>query len=212
MARSKAPQGQLNLGSLFDAAAFEERTQHLPTTLEEGVPIYAALLKEFHAAVMRGDNAASKAAHEQAEDLAIRLNGGRFGYLRDSDAPGNALMHRTAAPKGQVPIWGQEGDFIVAVRGTRVRIDFAGMFGIAFPSFCTHAVDWEKPFISATGYRSFLGYSYDWERRILPAAFVTECIEDHLEGEIRGKLVPIEPRYREQHGQEATAPPSADPR
>lgn len=210
MSRNKAPPAQLGLGSLFEQAALEERTEHLPSTLDEAVPVYAALLQQFHDAVMRGDDPAATAAHREAEDLAVRLNGGRFGYLRDEDAPGNALMRRTAAPDGQPPLWGQQADFTVAVRDVRVRAEFAGMFGIAFPSFSAHAVDWDKPFISETGYRSFLSHSYDWRDRSLPQDFVRESIEHHIDTELKGRLTPILDRYRERHSPGQTEPPAAE--
>jgi hypothetical protein len=46
----------------------------------------------------------------------------------------------------------------------RVRIELQGMFGIGstfclFPGFYAHAVDRDRPFLSETGFRSFLGVS-----------------------------------------------------
>jgi hypothetical protein len=55
-----------------------------------------------------------------------------------------------------VPRWGQAGDFVILVRDVRVRIDWESIWGFSFPAFGAHAVDWHKPFISETGYRSFL--------------------------------------------------------
>ncbi len=98
----------------------------------------------------------------EARSLALRLNGGERGILADEDAPGCVLERESAAPPGAVPLWGQKGAFIVTVAGMRVRVALHGVFGIGswsgfWPGFAAHAVDWDKPFLSETGYRSFLG-------------------------------------------------------
>src|SRR5690606_16264225 len=94
--------------------------------------------------------------------LALRLNDGEPGILAHEGAPGRVLTRETAAPSGTVPLWGQEGDFIITVGRMRVRIALDGLFGIAssfafWPGFAAHAVDYDRPFISQTDYRSFLG-------------------------------------------------------
>ena len=65
-----------------------------------------------------------------------------------------------------MPLWGQAGEFTVTVDAMRVRIEIKGMFGIGstfclFPGFYARAVDMDRPFLSETGFRSFLGVSGD---------------------------------------------------
>ena len=51
-----------------------------------------------------------------------------------------------AAAPGQVPLWGQHGGFVVTVGGCRVVIRSDGL------SLHASAFDWDKPFLSETGY------------------------------------------------------------
>lgn len=74
------------------------------------------------------------------------------------------------------------------------------MFGIgatAMPylGFSLRAVDPNKPFLSPTGYRSFLGTSVPPESGMTPEVFVQRVIKAHVATELRGKLVPINPTY-----------------
>ena len=99
---------------------------------------------------------------------------------------------------------GQKGSFIVTVAGMRVRIEIEGVFGLFaawsfWPSFSAHAVDPGRPFISETGYRSFLSVRLAPLPGLLPDSFAAEAIEAHLRQEMKGKLVAIEPRYRDRH-------------
>jgi len=84
----------------------------------------------------------------------------------------------------------------------RVRIELDGMFGLAarfslWPGFSAHAVDFDRPFLSETGYRSFLGIHADLEPNLTPDVFTHEVIAAYVERELKGKLVTIAERYRE---------------
>jgi hypothetical protein len=94
-------------------------------------------------------------------------------------------------------LWGQQGDFILELPGVRVRIEMAGLFGIGFPSFAAHIVDPGKPSISETGYRSFLGVGGTWTPGMTPDTFVKAVLEQHIAGELKGRLVAIDPRCYE---------------
>jgi hypothetical protein len=99
--------------------------------------------------------------------LAVKLNGGEFlGICGGPDAPCCVLERATAAPPGQIPLWGQIGDYTININGMPVRIEQDGIYGICGDSgmhlgFGAHAVDYQRPFISETGYRSFLGCHVD---------------------------------------------------
>lgn len=117
--RGYVPEGQLDLPTLLppakaanQARRFAQQTAHLPGTLREGIAYFRGLLKRHHAAVLAGDEAGAKRLQGEANLLALKLNGGKRGYLADEQAPGCILQRRTAARLGKVPLWGQVGSFI----------------------------------------------------------------------------------------------------
>ena len=140
----------------FDQMYEEQRTAHLPATLEEAIPVYRDLIDKHHAAMMVGDEKTVLQLRNEALDLAHKLDAEGNGILAGPDAPGYQLERATAAPEGTIPKWGQTGSFIVDVNGIRVRVEQSGMLGIGsmamfWPSFEAHAVDYDKPFLSETG-------------------------------------------------------------
>lgn len=81
--------------------------------------------------MLAGDVDAALALRHEAHLLAARLNGGTtFGIIAGPDAPGRILARATAAEPLAVPLWGQEGEFVIALGSMRVRIDMHGIFGI----------------------------------------------------------------------------------
>jgi len=204
----RSDQAQLGFDGLLLAAAEDNRkrevereTAHLPSTMEEAVPFYRLLIRQHHAAMLAADIETAMRLRKEAELLAVRLNGGEPGILAGEDAPGCVLARETAAEPGTVPLWGQEGEFTVTVNAMRVRIEMDGMFGIGslfmfWPGFAAHAVDLGQPFLSETGYRSFLGIHADAAPGLTPDAFAGKIIASHIRRELKGRLVAIEPRYR----------------
>jgi hypothetical protein len=84
----------------------------------------------------------------------------------------------------------------------RIRIEIDGLFGIGarymtWPGFGAHAVQWDKPFISETGYRSFLGLTGELCPGQTTEAFAADVIAAHVTRSLRGKLLVIEPKYRQ---------------
>lgn len=183
------------------AYRMEKQSGHLPATMAEALPFFREMIAQHHAAMLRGNPEAVMRCREEAQLLAVRLNGGAPGYLAGPDAPGCVLTRETAAAADTVPLWGQAGSFVVTVAGTRVRIRLSGIFGICmawsyWPGFDAHAVDWDRPFISETGYRSFLGIHAAPAPDITPEHFAAEVIAAHVRKEMKGRLVMIEERYR----------------
>lgn len=179
----------------------ERESAHLPGTMEEALPFYRALIERHHAAMLAGDAAAVLEFHREAHRLAEKLNGYEPGIIADDDAPGCVLDRETRAPDGTVPLWGQSGTFEITVGTMRARIRIDGLFGIAsgyfvWPGFDAHAVELDKPYISETGYRSFIGLSWELEPGYTPDRFVTAVIEAHVRRELKGRLLAIETRYR----------------
>jgi hypothetical protein len=173
--------------------AFERETSHLPGAMDEGIKLYGAMIRDHHAAMLAADEQEAMRLRKEAHLLATKLNGGRAGILADEESPGCVLARETAAQPGDVPLWGQSGDFVVEAAGTRARITMDGMFGLGseyaqMPSFEAHVVDHDKPFISETGYRSFVGLQATLVPGVTPDAFARAAIERHVATELKGKL------------------------
>ena len=195
---------QLGLTALLGEAEAENRarrfalaTAHLPNSLREGIAYFRGLLRRHHAAVLAGDENSAKRLQGEAALLALKLNGGERGYLADEKAAGCILRRRTAARAGVVPLWGQVGSFTFEACSIPVRIEMRGLFGVCgYASFNAHAVDPDRPFLSETGYRSFITYGPGGRPGLTVDAYAQRCIEQHVRGELRGRLLPIAPRYR----------------
>lgn len=200
---------QLGFGGLLEAAdadnaarVFDRRTAHLPGSMEDGVVYFRGLIDRHHAAMMIGDVKTVMALRAEAGDLAVKLNRGEPGILADETAAGCVLVARTAAASDAVPFWGQRGTFIIDASGMRVRIEMDGLFGIGcsfsfWPGFAAHAVHEDRPFLSETGYRSFLGIHAEPVAGLTPDQFAARVIEAFVGHDLKGRLKAIEPRWRE---------------
>jgi hypothetical protein len=180
----------------------EDATRHLPATMAHAVPFLWELLEEHHAAMLAGQVDEVMFCREEAHRLAVKLNGGKAGILAADSSPGYVLARETAAAPGAVPLWGQKASFTVNAAGARVRIEMDGVFGLFattgfWLSFSAYAVDFERPFISETGYRSFLGLHAEPVPGITPDVFAEKVIAGHVAREMKGRLVAIETRYRD---------------
>lgn len=181
---------------------FKRETAHLPCTWDKALPFYRTLLRQHHAAVLAGDEHRTMALREEAHRLARVLNGGDNGILAHEDAPGYVLARKTAAALGRVPLWGQSGAFEVMVQTMKARIEMRGIFEVDastcfWPGFSVHAVEGARPFLSPTGYRSFLGISADPVPGLSPDRFVQRALEHYIARELGGALVAIRSEYRE---------------
>lgn len=199
---------QLGFGDLLAEAdaknakrIFQRETTGLPDTIAGGIPFYHGLVEQHHAAMLAADVNGVRALRETARLLARKLNNGEPGILAHEDSPGCVLARETAAPRGTVPLWGQKGDFIIETNSMHVRIEMEGIFGIGsfghWLGFSAHAVDLDRPFISETGYRSFLGVSIALAEGVTPDRFAVEIVAAFVRREIKGKLTQIEESYRD---------------
>lgn len=113
-----------------------------------------AQVARYHDAVLAGDLQALDSSQSAYEALVYVLNGNTmFGSAADEDRATHVLARAVAAVPGQVPCWGQSGDFLVEVDGMRVRVEVAkGLHN--HHGITLHAVDLDRPFLSETGYRS----------------------------------------------------------
>ncbi len=192
---------------LTEAATTNERrhmdraTAHLPGTMQEALPFYRNMMEQHHAAMQAAAIEEAMRIREEAHLLAAKLNGGACGIIAGPDAPGCILERESAAPPGSVPLWGQAGGFTITVGAMRVRIELHGMFGIGstsclFPGFYAHAVDLDRPFLSETGFRTFLGVSGQLVPGLTTEDFARETIAAHVRQELKGRLLPIETRRK----------------
>jgi hypothetical protein len=169
--------------------------------MDEGIAHYRMLLNKHNEAMLAGNKTTAIAIREEGNRLAVKLNNGEPGILGGPDAPGYVRMRETAASPGAVPMWGQRGDFTVTVDDMPVHIVMDGMVGVCasmdvWPGFSANVAEPEKPFISETGYRSFLGVHADLVPGLRPDAFIREVIAAHIKGPCRGKLRQVEESYR----------------
>lgn len=183
------------------ANAFAKQTEHLPDTMDAAIPFHQAQIEHHHQAMLecRFDDAI--AIREDAHLLARKLNGNQYGILADDNAPGCILARACAADTNAMPLWGQDGSFIINHGDIPIRIEIEGMFGVCatympYARFSAHAVDMTKPFISETGYRCFLGCSVEAEMGMTPKDFVSRLLEHFIRDDLKGKLVAIDKRYR----------------
>lgn len=185
------------------ATRFERTCGHLPTTMDEALPCYRSLIERHHAAAMlEGDGEETVRLREEAARLALRLNNGEPGILAGPDAPGCVLARLTAAEIGAVPLWGQVGSFTVEAKGCVARIDMDGLFGIGacytpWMNFSANAIDRERPFLSPTGFRSFLGLQANLVAGMTTEVFAAEVVAAFIGKELKGRLVAIDDRYRQ---------------
>jgi len=183
-------------------AAFEKECGHLPATMDAALPYFSDLIDRHHAAMLAADLETAMALRKEAERLALRLNDGDPGILAGPDAPGCVLATRTAAVEGAIPKWGQCGNFIIEVCTMRVRIEMDGLFGIGarympWMNFYARAVDRDRPFLSETGFRSFMGLHAALVPGLTPEAFAREAITAYVGRTLKAKLLPICAEYRQ---------------
>lgn len=128
----------------------------LPADRDGLLAAAVAAVVEIDAAVMRGDGAAAEVAGDRYEAIIWKLNGGtNFGCMADDEAAGRVIERHCAAVQGDVPLWGQRGQFLAVAGDVRALVEYeAGYGGPLNAHFQFHAVDLDRPFISATGYRS----------------------------------------------------------
>ena len=138
------------------SAPAAELLAELPADRDGLLAAAVAAVVEIDAAVMRGDGAAAELAGDRYEAIIWKLNGGtNFGCMADDEAAGRVIERHCAAVPGEVPLWGQRGQFLAVTGDMRALVEYeAGYGGPLNAHFQFHAVDLDGPFISATGYRS----------------------------------------------------------
>lgn len=123
------------------------------------------------------------------------------------------LEREAAAPAGAMPLWGQRGNFPVTVGSMRVRIKMDGLFGICFhtvwPGLSAHALDYDRPSLSETGYRSFLGIHAELAPALTPEAFAREVIASYVARHLKNRLPAMRSEYRNRAVTQTTRQPDS---
>lgn len=209
MTMQSSPKDQLGFDALLlDAAEdnqarmFERETAHLPCHWEEAIECHRGQIDAHHAAMLAMDFDAANAIRKDAHLLARKLNGGKPGILAGKDAPGCVLARECAADDGAIPLWGQDGAFVMNAAGMDMRVEMDGVFGVGassmpFLGFSVRCVDPAKPFLSETGFRSFLGCTVEPQLGMTIEDFVRRIVEFHVSEELKGKLIDVSENYRD---------------
>lgn len=197
---------QLGFDAMLEDAArenaarfFDRETAHLPDTWEDGLVFHKEQIAQHHTAMLEGEIEAAVAIRKDAHKLAIKLNGGQ-GILASDDAAGCRLGKVTAAEDGDIPMWGRDGCFVTVAKGMQIAVEMGGIFSIGATSmpylgFSVRTTDPSKPFLSGTGYRSFLGVTVPPEIGMTTERFVQRVVAAHVETELNGKLRRVDRKY-----------------
>lgn len=78
----------------------------------------------------------------------------------------------------------------------QVRINLDGVFGIGatalpFPGFAAHVVDRDAPFLSDTGFRSFLGFHMPLTPGLSVESYIRAAITHQVKTDLKGRLVRV---------------------
>lgn len=138
-----------------------ERARAIAETMPEDraalLEIAAEAVRDMHGAILTGQGETAEAAANRYEAAVWVLNGGTFFASMDRSKPdaGGLLAedHCRAAP-GEIPMWGQTGEFVVTVAGIRALVTVRDGFDRFRVALGFNAVDVDGPFISPTGCRS----------------------------------------------------------
>jgi len=114
-----------------------------------------AIVASIHAAILENDLVRAGQAVEEYDAIVWRLNGDTFSSSYASDSsPGVQLERLCQAKPGNVPMWGQRGEFLVTRQGMRVWVKVDPDGDPLHTLFSLLAVDLDRPFLSETGYRA----------------------------------------------------------
>lgn len=124
----------------------------LPDDLDQLVLLYGKELAARHDAIIRNSEIEFAIHDRGLELLEMKANGGtEFGSATEK-SPAEQLRKRNMAAVGEVPMWGQRGVFALDAHNVPHIVQSSESYNLS-----VHAVDPKLPFISSTGFRSFVG-------------------------------------------------------
>jgi hypothetical protein len=117
------------------------------------IGIAKRIMQRSHDAKFRGDKRGVSAAARHYDMLIQALNGGTlFASRSGPESIAYRLEMELAAPDGVGPKWSQNGRFLVIVNGMACVVVYESHW--ATEHFTYNAVNYQRPFISHTGYKS----------------------------------------------------------
>lgn len=128
----------------------------MPTDRDGLLAVAKDCVELYNTAVLGRADFAALVISERYEAVIWKLNGGTFfGSGVGDDSAGAIASRYCLAVPGEVPMWGQKGEFLITVKEVRCWVKYGGGLGSLLNShFEFNAVDLDGPFISETGYRS----------------------------------------------------------
>lgn len=160
------------------------------------INLAAGAVRDFHDSMLRGDAVAAEKFLLLRRACAVRLNNGTcFGMSAENGGMWR-LARRLAAPDGQIPLRGQKGRFLLVTENCRYIVaqdDAADFYGLGI-----YALDYDRPFISQTGFRSMLPKPTAG-LGLSTSEFAASLIAATIQSELKGRLVTIPsppPAYR----------------
>lgn len=138
-------------------------------------------LRAYDAAIRNEDELAAEDARQHYEATVWKLNGETwFGCQGGPESGGPRLAIHCAAQLGDDLLWAQKGAMIITVDGMRAVWDQPGGFHLGFGG-SWNAIDLNKPFVSDTGFWSYLSAPVIW------GATLREACEIWLRSEMSSK-------------------------
>ena len=116
------------------------------------------LALDYDRAIMTSAAALFEETSAMLDAVVWRLNGETMFGCGVEGAARDQVADALRAKAGEVPHWGQPGEFLVETDDVRVRVEYQPAFTYIGAHFAFRWVDADRPFISPTGYQShFLG-------------------------------------------------------
>lgn len=141
-----------NLNKREDRAAQIAAT--ITTDRDELLAMASRVASDYDRAVMTTNEALFETAVITFDAILYQLNERTMFGCCAEGGPCDVIAEAIKAPPGQVPHWGQPGEFLVTTEHVRVRVEYRPRLTYFAPHFAFHVVDEERPFISPTGYQS----------------------------------------------------------
>ncbi len=143
------------------------------------------------------DQESRRRTESRIEAIVHKLAGPNDRWSEEAEQAKDRLEASLRVDDGSVPIWGQPGRFVVTAAGCRVIVKVDGILGNGLNHIECYALDFDRPFITQTGYRSMYPNAPSAEPMSVDA-WATKAILDSLQ-EYRGygrptrtkNLVPI---------------------
>lgn len=148
---------------------------------------------DLNDAVLRSDLDAVKQSISCYEACIWKLNGNTFfGSAADAKQAAEVIATYCQADKGQVPLWGQKGEFLV-VSETGVRAWVKVEQSRHYCSAGYNVIDLDKPFMSHTGYRHVI-FKYAYSKGETVSEYLTRTLDELLNATKKPEY--LDPTYR----------------